>query len=136
MLQWGGEGSQKPRICSEFLVKKCTKIQPSVYNTVNSLIEDGLLFNFWTFEAVLYSSIFQFLLNKRPNFQKKFRLLFETVFNSKQSSIKEFTVYWWYWQLLGKSSTVQKVAPNFYSKSTKSLVSSSFPPFLEFKSLN
>ena len=36
--------------------------------TVNSGIEARLLFNFWTFEAVLYSSFCQFLFNKSPNF--------------------------------------------------------------------
>ena len=46
---------------------------------------------FWTFEAVLYFC--QFLLNKSPNFHDFFSLLFETVFYSKQSSIKESTVF-------------------------------------------
>ena len=74
-----------------------------IHFTVNSLIEDGLVFKFWTFGAVLYLSFCQFLLNKTPNFTVFFSLLFETVFYSKQSSIKDFTVYelrlfymlWW-----------------------------------------
>ena len=41
----------------------------------------------------MYSSFCQFLLNKSPNFHDFFSLLFETGFNSKQSSIKEFTVF-------------------------------------------
>ena len=60
--------------------------------TVNSLIKDVLVFNFWTFGAVFYSAIFKFFLNKSPNFHDFFSLLFETSFNSKQSSIKEFTL--------------------------------------------
>ena len=61
--------------------------------TVDSGIEARLLFNFWTFGTVFYSSLCQFLFNKSPNFQEFFSLLFETVFYSKQSSIPEFTVF-------------------------------------------
>ena len=38
------------------------------------------------------SLVFEFLLNKCPNFHDFSSLLFETVFYSKQSSITEFTV--------------------------------------------
>ena len=55
-------------------------------------LEACLVFNFWTFGAVLYLSFGQFLLNKSPNFYDFFSLLFKTVFYSKQSCIKEFTV--------------------------------------------
>ena len=40
--------------------------------TLNSLIEDGLVFNFWTFGAILYSCIFRFLLNKSLRYFKGF----------------------------------------------------------------
>ena len=54
----------------------------SKLGTVNSSIKACLVFNFWTFGAVLYSSFWQFLLNKSPNFQSSIQesLLFETVF--------------------------------------------------------
>ena len=55
-------------------------------------LEACLVFNFWTFGAVLYLSFGQFLLNKSPNFYDFFSLLFKSVFYSKQSSIEEFTV--------------------------------------------
>ena len=59
--------------------------------TVNSVIEDRLLFNFFDFRSSL---VFEILLNKCPHFHDFYsRLLFETVFYSKQSSITEFTVY-------------------------------------------
>ena len=60
--------------------------------TVKSVLEDCLVFNFWTFGAVLYSSFFQFLLNKNPNFHNFFSLLFEKVFYSNQSFNTDFTV--------------------------------------------
>ena len=41
----------------------------------------------------MYSSFFQFLLNKNPNFHDFFSLLFEKVFYSNQSSNTDFTVY-------------------------------------------
>ena len=50
------------------------------------------IFNFWTFGAVLYSSFFQFLLNKNPNFRDFFSLLFEKVFYSNKSSNIDFSV--------------------------------------------
>ena len=73
-----------------------TKMQKSVgkkENTVNSGIEARLLSNFWTFEAVLYSRVCQFLLNKSLKFCDFFILPFETVFYSKQFSIPEFAVF-------------------------------------------
>ena len=48
-------------------------------DTVNSVIEARLLFNHYTFGAVLYLRFYQFLLNKIPNFPDFFGLLFETV---------------------------------------------------------
>ena len=47
--------------------------------TVNSSIEAGLVFNFWTFRAGLYLSFCQILQNKSPNFHDFFSLLFENV---------------------------------------------------------
>ena len=64
-------------------------------STVNFVIEACLLFNFCTFEAVLYLRFWQFLLNKSPNFPDFFGLLFETVFYLKQSSITDLAVYIW-----------------------------------------
>ena len=44
--------------------------------TVNSLIEDGLVFNFWIFEAVFYSNIFQFsIFYSRQSFIRNSLLL-------------------------------------------------------------
>ena len=52
-------------------------------NTVNSVIEDCLLFNFWTFGAVLYLSFYLIKVQIITTFP---------VFYSRQSSITEFTI--------------------------------------------
>ena len=61
---------------SDNLLKELTK-------TVTSGIEVRLLFNFWTFGAVLYLfGFFQFLFNKNANFHEFFSLLFKTIYYS------------------------------------------------------
>ena len=57
--------------------------------TVNSGIEARLLFNFWTFWVVLYSTFCQFLLNKSLDFCYFFCLLFETVFYSYEDTVSK-----------------------------------------------
>ena len=71
------------KFSKEFEPKSTKKVgkeaEPKCY-TVNSVIEDCLLFNFGTFGAVLYSS---FYLIKVQFFQSSIRnrLLFKTVFD-------------------------------------------------------
>ena len=72
------------------LISEKGALRDIMSNTVKSSIEAGLVSNFWTFGTVLYLS--KFLQNKSPNFHGFFSLQFETVFYSKQSSIKEFIV--------------------------------------------
>ena len=48
-------------------------------HTVNSSIKACLVFNFWTFGAVLYLNFCQFLLNKSPNFYNFFSLLLKSL---------------------------------------------------------
>ena len=61
-------------------------------STVESVIEVGLVFNFWILGADFYSSFYQFLLNKCPHFHEFLRLLFESVFFSSQTTITDCTV--------------------------------------------
>ena len=61
--------------------------------TVESVIEVGLVFNFWILGADFYSSFYQFLLNKCLYFHEFLRLLFESVFFSSQTTITDCTVY-------------------------------------------
>ena len=60
--------------------------------TVESVIEVGLVFNFWILGADFYSSFYQFLLNKCPHFHEFLRLLFKSHFYSSHYTITDTTV--------------------------------------------
>ena len=61
-------------------------------DTVKSVIEVGLVFNFWILDADFYSSFYQFLLNKCPHFHEFLRLLFKSFFYSSHSTITDTTL--------------------------------------------
>ena len=79
--------------CLDSLGAKETSLTHLYIHTVESVIEVGLVFNFWILGADFYLSFYQFLLNKCPHFHEFLRLLFESVFFSSQTTITDCTVF-------------------------------------------
>ena len=93
-------GYQIVQISSKYLYNSFN-IYVVLCTTVNSVIEDCLLFNFWTLGAVLYSSFYLIKVQIFPIFP---------VFYSRQSLITDFTVC----GTLCKMQTFLKFAVLFY----------------------